>query len=223
MTTGRPITRELIETIVIAVIVGLFVRTFLFQAFKIPSGSMEQNLLVGDHLLVNRFVFAPARSRLERLCLPMRPFRRFDVVVFKFPTEPARDFVKRVIGLPGETVELRARRVYVDGHPIDEPFVRLVAQPAPPVATDERTVADVREQYGPVKVPAGHLFVMGDNRDNSEDSRYWGFLPERYVKGRAMFVYWSFDPEPVHSGGVGGWLARLSGHTRWSRVGIGVR
>src|SRR3990167_7908588 len=114
--------REYFESIVVAVILALFVRTFVFQAFKIPTGSMKPNLLVGDHLLVNKFGSAPAALGIERALLPLRPIQRGDVIVFKFPEEPERDFIKRVIGLPGETVELRDKRVHIDGTPLDEPY-----------------------------------------------------------------------------------------------------
>jgi signal peptidase I len=199
--------REYFESICIAVILALFVRTFLVQAFKIPTGSMENNLLIGDHLLVNKFVFAPTLTRLEGI-LPIDPIRRGDVIVFKYPEDPERDFIKRVIGLPGETIELRRKRVYIDGKPIEEPYVHYLVPPE-----DEHGSAfDVRAEYGPVTVPAGHYFMMGDNRDNSQDSRYWGFLPREYVKGRALFVYFSFA-EPT-----GGGLSQLPTSVRWSRI-----
>ena len=118
--------REYFESICVAVILALFVRTFVVQAFKIPTGSMENNLLIGDHLLVNKFVFAPAMTRIEEALLPIDPIRRGDIVVFKYPEEPERDFIKRVIGLPGETVELRDRRLYIDGTPVDEPHVQYL-------------------------------------------------------------------------------------------------
>lgn len=208
---------------VVAIIIALFIRTFLFQAFRIPSGSMERTLLVGDHLVVNRFVLAPAATGIERAVLPERAARRGDIVVFKFPEEPGRDVVKRVIGLPGETVELRGRRVYIDGRALDEPYIGFDG--APPSAAPEADGAepDLRVRYGPVTVPPGFLFVLGDNRDNSEDSRYWGYLPAVNVKGRALAVYWSFDPEPVHATGLAGSIADVSGHTRWGRVGTGLR
>ena len=180
--------REYFESIVIAVILALFVRTWAVQAFKIPTGSMENNLLIGDHLLVNKFVFGPAHR--ERILLPMRDIRRHDIVVFKYPDEPERDFIKRVIGLPGETVELRNKKVYINGQPLDEPYVHFLE---PASHSQEITSFDVRERYGPVRVPEGQYFVMGDNRDNSQDSRYWGFLPRSYIKGRALMIYWSFD------------------------------
>src|SRR5918999_13050 len=118
--------REYFESIVVAVVLALFIRTFVVQAFKIPTGSMEPNLLVGDHLLVNKFVFAPAASDLERAVLPMRQIRRGDVVVFKFPEEPERDFIKRVIGLPGETVELRSRQLFINGQKLDESYAHYL-------------------------------------------------------------------------------------------------
>jgi signal peptidase I len=210
--------REYFESIVVAVILALFIRTFVVQAFKIPTGSMEPNLLVGDHLLVNKFVFAPTISPLERTILPMRPIRRGDVMVFKFPEEPERDFIKRVIGLPGETVELRNRQVFVNGQRIDEPYAHYLF----PQGQEDEAVFDVRERYGPVTVPAKHYFMMGDNRDNSQDSRYWGFLPEHYVKGRALTIYWSFEqPAGEQPGGAVGVLRSVGSivtGTRWSRL-----
>lgn len=206
MTTFRKSTvREYFESIVIAVILALFVRTWAVQAFKIPTGSMENNLLVGDHLLVNKFVFAPTLSRAERAILPITSVRRGDIVVFKYPDEPERDFIKRVIGLPGETLELRNKRVYINGEPLDEPYVHFLE----PLPQGELTSFDVRERYGPVRVPEGQFFVMGDNRDNSQDSRYWGFLPAHYVKGRALMIYWSYD---------GGRVTQFFTRTRWERL-----
>ena len=198
-TTFRKSTaREYFESLVVAVILALFVRTFGFQAFKIPTGSMEPNLLVGDHLLVNKFIFGPATSALERTLLPMRKVERGEVLVFKFPEEPERDFIKRVIGLPGETLEYKDQRVFINGMPLIEPYAHYQLP-----ATGEGNSSDPRVRYGPVTIPADHYFMMGDNRDDSQDSRYWGFLPASYVKGRALFIYWSF-------GGPQG--------TRWGRM-----
>ena len=199
--------REYFESICVAVILALFVRTFVVQAFKIPTGSMENNLLIGDHLLVNKFVFAPTLSRLENMLLPIDPTRRGDIIVFKYPEEPERDFIKRVIGLPGETLELKKKRVYINGTMLDEPYVHYLVPP------DEENGAgdfDVRVQYGPETVPEGHYFMMGDNRDNSQDSRYWGFMPQHYIKGKALFVYFSFGEEPGLAGLVSG--------IRWNRI-----
>jgi len=201
--------REYFESIVVAVILALFIRTFVVQAFKIPTGSMEPNLLVGDHLLVNKFVFAPTASSLERMLLPMRQIRRGDVIVFKFPEDPERDFIKRVIGLPGDTVELRHRQVVVNGSPLQEPYAHYLF----PVSENDTESFDVRARYGPVTVPESHYFMMGDNRDNSQDSRYWGFLPAHYIKGRALTIYWSFEANPGDNPITG-----LFTGTRWSRI-----
>jgi signal peptidase I len=213
--------REYFESIVIAVILALFVRTWAVQAFKIPTGSMENNLLIGDHLLVNKFVFGPSASAAERSLLPMREIRRHDVVVFKYPDEPERDFIKRVVGLPGETLELRDKKVYINGQPLDEPFVHFLD---PVSHSSEVTSFDVRERYGPVRVPDGQYFVMGDNRDNSQDSRYWGFLPRSHIKGRALMIYWSFDTGPEPEGEASALRRVLSvithffTRTRWERI-----
>ncbi|MGE5243837.1 MAG: signal peptidase I [Betaproteobacteria bacterium] len=219
--------REYFESIVIAVILALFIRTFVVQAFKIPTGSMENNLLIGDHLLVNKFVFGPTESRLERMLLPVGTIKRGDVIVFKYPEEPDRDFIKRVIGLPGETLELRNKKVYINGRPLDEPYVHFLQPPETPSAYHELTSYDVRERYGPVTVPPDHYFVMGDNRDNSQDSRYWGFLPRDYVKGKALIIYWSYeaDQEDYEQDGAGATLRGMASvfvhfftRTRWDRM-----
>ena len=213
--------REYFESIVIAVILALFVRTWAVQAFKIPTGSMENNLLIGDHLLVNKFVFGPTSSGPESGLLPVREPRRGDIVVFKYPDEPERDFIKRVIGLPGETLELRNKKVYVNGQPLDEPFVHFLE---PASTSQEVTSFDVRERYGPVRVPDGQYFVMGDNRDNSQDSRYWGFLPRDYIKGRALMIYWSYDAGPDQNAQdntiarVVSVITHFFTRTRWERI-----
>jgi signal peptidase I len=216
--------REYFESIVIAVILALFVRTWVVQAFKIPTGSMENNLLIGDHLLVNKFVFGPSLSSAERTLLPMRDIRRGDIVVFKYPDDPDRDFIKRVIGLPGDTLELRNKKVYINGQPIDEPYVHFLD--TSPDA-QEVTSFDVRERYGPVKVPERQYFVMGDNRDNSQDSRYWGFLPREFIKGKALMIYWSYESgrEDYVETGAGATIKRIFSvithfftRTRWERI-----
>jgi signal peptidase I len=199
--------REYFESLCVAVILALFVRTFVVQAFKIPTGSMENNLLIGDHLLVNKMVFAPTLTRLERAILPADPIRRGDIIVFKYPVEPERDYIKRVIALPGETLELKNKTVYVDGKALEEPYVHYLFPDAVPGSADY-TDLDVRRKYGPVTVPADHYFMMGDNRDNSQDSRYWGFMPRSYVKGKALFVYFSF----------GDATSGLLNSVRWSRL-----
>jgi len=182
---------------------------------------MENNLLIGDHLLVNKFVFGPTRPHVEKKFLPVREPRRGDIVVFKYPDEPERDFIKRVIGLPGDTLELRNKKVYVNGQPLDEPYVHFLE---PASTSQEVTSFDVRERYGPVRVPGDQYFVMGDNRDNSQDSRYWGFLPRSYIKGRALMIYWSYDagPDQYSQDGTITRLISVITHfftrTRWERI-----
>ncbi len=224
MSFRKSTAREYFESIVIAVILALFVRTWVVQAFKIPSGSMEQNLLIGDHLLVNKFVHAPTVSELERTLLPIGDVQRGDVLVFKYPEDPTRDFIKRTIGLPGETIELRQSRVFIDGQPIEEPYLDLM-RPGGKVA------ADIRGEFGPRIVPEGHLFMMGDNRGDSQDSRYWGPLPIEYVKGRAFVLYWSYESESDFYAdvGFGATLRRLASgvthfftRTRYERLFMGV-
>ena len=219
--------REYFESIVIAVILALFIRTFVVQAFKIPTGSMENNLLIGDHLLVNKFALGPTASSLERALLPVGTIKRGDVVVFKYPEQPERDFIKRIIGLPGDTLQLKQKKVYVNGTPLDEPYVHFLEAPGSGGSLSEVTSFDVRENYGPVTVPADHYFAMGDNRDNSADSRYWGFLPRDYVKGRALVIYWSYeagreDYEETGAAdtvkGLGSVFAHFFTRTRWDRM-----
>src|SRR5205809_1310423 len=219
--------REYFESIVIAVILALFIRTFVVQAFKIPTGSMEENLLIGDHLLVNKFIFGPTAVPLERKLLPVADIKRGDVVVFKYPEEPDRDFIKRVIGLPGETIEVREKKVYVNGKALEEPYAHYLMPVSTPSEFHEVTSFDVRERYGPVTVPPAHYFVMGDNRDNSQDSRYWGFLPRELVKGKALVIYWSYEAEreDYADGGTGATLkglvsvfAHFFTRTRWDRM-----
>ena len=223
----KSMVREYVESIVIAVILALFIRTFVVQAFKIPTGSMEENLLIGDHLLVNKFVFGPTALGIERTLLPAGTIKRNDVIVFKYPEEPDRDFIKRVIGLPGEAVELREKKVYINGRPLDEPYVHFLQPPGSMSEFHEVTSYDVRERYGPVTVPANQYFVMGDNRDNSQDSRYWGFLPRENVKGKALVIYWSYEAErgDYQEDGAGATLRGFGSvfvhfftRTRWDRM-----
>jgi signal peptidase I len=219
--------REYFESIVIAVILALFIRTFVVQAFKIPTGSMENNLLIGDHLLVNKMIFGPTVSPLERTVMPVGGIKRGDVVVFKYPEEPDRDFIKRVIGLPGETLEVREKKVYINGRALDEPYVHFLQPPSSGSEYSEVTSYDVRERYGPVAIPPDQYFMMGDNRDNSQDSRYWGFLPRELVKGKALVIYWSYEAgrEDYQEDSAGATLRGLASvfvhfftRTRWDRM-----
>ena len=179
--------REYFESICVAVILALFIRTFVVQAFKIPTGSMEHNLLIGDHLLVNKMLYAPSS---ENEILPIRDVHRGEVVVFKFPMEPERDFIKRVIGLPGDAIHIKNKKVFINGEPLEENYAFFAE---PPGDGDKEAFYDFRRDNMPeVVVPDGEYFVMGDNRDNSHDSRFWGTLPRELVKGRALIVYWSY-------------------------------
>lgn len=204
--------REYLESILIAAILALFIRTFVFQAFKIPTGSMEPNLLVGDHIVVNKFVYAPGGSALG--LLPVREIERGDVVVFRAPEDPDTDFIKRIVAVGGDTVELLDGTLYVNGDPVDEPYAEYSARWGS--ARDlERT-----------EIPEGHYFALGDNRDNSRDSRYWGTVPEALVKGQAVMVYWSFEADGAsyYNTGlsdrllqIGQMLPRMISGTRWDR------
>jgi signal peptidase I len=181
----KSVIREYVETIIIAVILALFVNAFVFQAFKIPTGSMEDNLLIGDHIIANKFAFAPTYTSLEKKMLPIKDIKRGDVIVFKYPEDPSRDFIKRVIGLPGEKIQIRGKQVYINDNPIIEDY-KFHKYPS---------FRSRNENYGPVNVPDDCYFVLGDNRDNSRDSRYWGFVPRSLIKGKAIIIYWSFEIE----------------------------
>jgi len=177
-----------IKSIALALLLALVVRTFVVQAYKIPSGSMIPTLLVGDYLLVNKLSYGirdPFKNGfIYRWGMPHRQ----EVVVFSYPVNPKVDFIKRVIGLPGDTVEIINKKVYVNGKLLKEPYVRFTDPTIYP-----RDVSP-RDNFGPVKVPPGHLFVLGDNRDESYDSRFWGFVPISNLKGRAVIIYFSWDP-----------------------------
>ena len=176
----KSLLREYAEAIVIAVVLALLIRTFVVQAFTIPSGSMIATLLVGDYILVNKFVYR------------FRDPSRGDIIVFKYPWDENRDFIKRVVGVGGDEVLIKGRQVFVNGQPLEEPYAIFVS-------------LSPRSDYGPVAVPPGAYFVMGDNRDNSQDGRYWGFLKREKIRGKAFMIYWSWD-------GENGWL-------RWRRLG----
>ncbi len=220
------VVREYYEAILVAVIFTLFARTFVAQAFKIPSGSMEDNLLIGDHLFVNKFIYAPHWSTpLDRL-MPYRNIRRGDVVVFKYPQDPERDFIKRAVGIPGDALEMRNKVLFINGKQEVNPYAihkDPVTYPNSPFVPEQ---ARLRDNWGPVTVPPGFVFCMGDNRDNSYDSRYWGPVPRDYFKGRALFIYWSYEAKS-NSQEWRGWgdrlrqLASVAVHfftrTRWSR------
>jgi signal peptidase I len=187
--------REYYEALLIAVIFVNFARIFAFQAFKIPTGSMEDNLKVGDHIVVNKFIYGPVGTPWMKL-FPLREIKRGDIIVFRYPLQPETDFVKRVIGLPGDTVEVRDKKVSINGKPLSEPYVIHKDPTTYPLQQALPEPYRSRDQFGPYTVPAGNYFAMGDNRDQSSDSRYWGTVPRSMIKGRAFMVYWSFRNRP---------------------------
>ena len=179
--------REYAESIAIALVLAFVLRSFVVQAFKIPSGSMEDTLAIGDHLLVNKFLYGTKVPFMGKRVLKIRDPKRGDVVVFEYPKDESRDFIKRVIGLPGDEIEVRDKKVYING--------ALYINPQEVHKDPEPEPQNVRDNFGPVTVPAGSYFVMGDNRDRSYDSRFWGFVPEEKIKGMAFIKYWSWDNE----------------------------
>jgi signal peptidase I len=172
--------REYFESIVITAIIALFATTFVVQAFKIPTGSMESNLLIGDHLLVNKLAYG-INSRFIGKLLPYKTPKRGDVIVFKYPNNPEVAYVKRLIGMPGDKVEMIGRNIYINGQVLKEDYTQYIDP------------GSVSAHFGPYQVPENHYFAMGDNRDNSMDSRWWGFVPREYLLGKALVIYWSFE------------------------------
>lgn len=251
----KTVWREYFESAVVTVVMALFGMTFIVQAVKVPTGSMQNTITIGDHLLVNKFIFAPGESLPF---LPQREIRRGDIIVFKYPGnkyEPDRDqrpdntpiltnYVKRVIGLPGDRIRIEGKDVIVNGEILPEHRIvveergekaplHLLSEPAPrkpeerydvyhkPVFDSDGRERNAFEGKDELVVPPASYFVMGDNRDNSEDSRYWGFVPRDLVIGRAMFVYWSYDESAEPTGW--GILVDFFANTRWSRTGTLVK
>jgi len=207
---GKSVVREYAEAIVVAVALALVIRAFVVQAFRIPSGSMEDTLLVGDFLLANKFIYGPKIPFTDIRLPGLRKPRPGDIIIFKYPRNPKKDFIKRVIAVEGQMVEIRDKVVYVDGKEI----------PMPPKGkhVDRRILPgdmSTRDNFGPVRVPKNKLFVMGDNRDNSQDSRYWGWVPMENIKGEAMILYWSWDKRVP--------LWDIFHKMRWWRLGHLVR
>jgi signal peptidase I len=178
--------RENIEAILIAVVLALFIRTFVVQAFKIPSGSMLETLQIGDHILVNKFIFGTRVPFTDLSVLPVRVPGRGDIVVFKYPVDEKRDFIKRVIGLPGDTIVIKNKTVFINGEELVDEYVEH---------RDANIIPGQRDNYGPVTVPDDSYFVMGDNRDGSFDSRFWGYVKKDEIVGKALIIYWSWDRE----------------------------
>ncbi len=190
---GRPpksSLRENIEAILIAIVLALFIRTFIVQAFKIPSGSMEPTLQIGDHILVNKFIYGVKMPFLRTTTIPIDDPEREDIIVFKFPEDPDKDFIKRVVGIAGDLVEVRAKQVYVNQKPLQSGYAIYKDRGNTMFGIDSK-----RDNFGPVVVPKHSLFVMGDNRDHSYDSRFWGFVDLKAVKRKAFIIYWSWDKD----------------------------
>lgn len=191
--------RENIEAILVAILIALFIRTFVVQAFKIPSGSMKQTLQIGDHILVNKFLYGIKIPYWRKTIIPLKTPQRGDIIVFKFPNDPKKDFIKRVIGVGGDLVECRDKQLWVNQKRLNHDVG---------VYTDPHIIPGgvrPRDNFGPIKVPDRSLFVMGDNRDESFDSRFWGFVDLKAVNGKAFIIYWSWD--------------KLNFGVRWNRLG----
>lgn len=220
-TPKRPY-RETLEALIIAAIFLRFANTFVVQTFYIPSGSMEDTLLIGDHLFVNRFIYGTAATRVETELLPHRGIERGDIVIFRSPEDPTIDIVKRCVGLPGDTVEVVDKRLYLNGDRVaDDAYVRHKERATfPDLATLPQDYR-LRDQFGPFTVPEESYFCMGDNRDRSYDSRFWGPVPRDLVKGRAFMIYWSYGGE-TPDGRWHGWGDKLR-HIARTVVGFPVR
>jgi len=176
----KSILREYLEAAAIAVLLALFIRAFVVQAFKIPSGSMEPTLLIGDHILVNKFIHGIKAPFINKTIIPISDPKRGDIIVFIYPEDRKKDFIKRVIGLPGDEIQIVNNRIFINGKRYDDPHGVY------------RDNGGENKNLGPFVAPEESLFVMGDNRDHSYDSRYWGFVPMESVKGKAMIIYWSW-------------------------------
>lgn len=193
--TSKSLVREYAEALLVALVLALIIRTFIVQAFKIPSESMLQTLQVGDHLLVNKFLYGVKWPFTNDYIIRGADPERGDIIVFEYPNNPSLDYIKRIVGVPGDVVEVRNKQFFRNGQPVKEDFTRY---------SDGGRMEPVRDNYGPVTVPADKYFVMGDNRDNSQDSRFWGFVDRSAIRGKAWRIYWSSE-------GLGG--------VRWNRFG----
>ncbi|GAB6064413.1 signal peptidase I [Deferrisoma palaeochoriense] len=180
---------EYAEALVVAILLAVAIRGAVVQAFKIPSGSMLPTLQIGDHLLVNKFLYGIRIPYTDKRILRIRPPKRGDIVVFAYPVDDTKDFIKRIIGEPGDTVEIRDKKIFINGKAIEDPWGVHVDPLTLPEGFERR------DNFGPVKVPPGSYFVMGDNRDRSYDSRFWGFVEDARIRGKAFIIYWSWDSE----------------------------
>lgn len=204
---SKSVVREYVEAIVIAVLLALFIRTFVVQAFKIPSGSMEPTLLVGDHILVNKFIYGIKIPFTDKTLIHISTPKQGDIVVFAYPRDPSKDFIKRVIGLPGDSVRIVNKHVYVNGKLLNDPYAVHRDSQILPASVSRR------DNMPTLVVPPHKLFVMGDNRDESYDSRFWGFVDMSALKGKAFIIYWSWNHNGTWS------LNPNKGFIRWNRIG----
>jgi len=188
--------KEYAEALIVALILAFFIRSFAVQAFKIPSGSMLQTLQIGDHLLVSKFSYGIKIPFTHKMIIEREGPQHGDVIVFEFPEDPSKDFIKRVIGVPGDVIEVKDKKVFRNGVELTEPYIQHVD--TSPVMVPRR------DNFGPVMVPQGKYFVMGDNRDESYDSRFWGFVDRNAIAGKALILYWSWEDLT---------------HIRWERIG----
>ncbi len=191
--------REYIEAILLAIVIAFFIRTFVIQAYKIPSGSMKPTLQIGDHILVSKFNYGVKLPFLRSTLIPLGTPKRGDILVFIYPEDRSKDFIKRLIGLPGDTIEIRNKKIFLNGLPLNDTRGVYVDNLIIPGSVQPR------DNFGPVTVPEDSIFVMGDNRDESYDSRFWGFVKMKDVLGKALIIYWSWNHEDT-------WV-------RWGRIG----
>jgi len=203
----KSLVREYSEAIIIAVLLALFIRAFVVQAFKIPSGSMKSTLLVGDHILVNKFIYGIRLPIVNKELIHIKDPKRFDIVVFQYPVDPTKDFIKRVIGLPGDTVQIKDKQVYVNNQLLTEPYITHSDNKVLPANISPR------DNMAPIVVPSNSLFVMGDNRDESYDSRFWKFVDMNDLRGEAFIIYWSWNSDGEAT------LSPSESYVRWNRIG----
>jgi signal peptidase I len=200
-------TREYVESLIIAAIIAFFVRSFFVQAFRIPSSSMEPTLLIGDHLLVNRLSYVMKIPFTDKVIFSLGEPKKGDVVVFRYPKDPDKDFIKRVMATEGDTIAIRDKVIYINGKRIEDKWGHYLDNMILPENVNPR------DNFGPYKVPGNAYFVMGDNRDRSLDSRYWGLVPKDHLVGRALILYFSWNGNPDNA----------LGYIRWSRIGNLIR
>ncbi|KFN38269.1 signal peptidase I [Smithella sp. F21] len=196
--------QEYIEAIIIAILIAVVIRTLIIQAYKIPSQSMVPTLLVGDHLLVNKFIYGVKIPVIRTTLIPVTEPKRGDIIVFIYPQDRTKDFIKRVIGVGGDKIEIRNKDIFLNGRPYKDAF-GIYSDPVSYPA-----MIQPRDNFGPVTVPKGSLFVMGDNRDESLDSRFWGFVDLKDVEGKALIIYWSWNSDEQEN---------LLKKIRWERLG----